>query len=116
MRSVKVFYSNGQMIPTNINGTDQQISDYFKVGKAFNLGDGKGGDCMATVKRIEIYPNDAQLKIEKAVFEEINKMSHLTFEVAKSRLIKSYEDCQKAFSEDSIEYMQYAHAIAFLNK
>ena len=51
MRAVKVVYSNGDEIVTNINGTDQEIQAYFKVGKLFNLGNGET-DLMARVEAL----------------------------------------------------------------
>lgn len=56
LRSVKVTYSNGDVITTSMaaNLTDQQIKDYFKIGKSFNVGNGRGGDKMSTVKKVDI--------------------------------------------------------------
>lgn len=36
--SVRVTYSDGSTISTEINGTVQEIRDYYRIGKAFNLG------------------------------------------------------------------------------
>lgn len=38
MKSAKITYSNGDVITTSINGTDENIKKYFKVGKIFNIG------------------------------------------------------------------------------
>ena len=55
LRSVKVTYSDGSQIETSMaaNLSDQDIKDYFKVGKEFNIGSG-GKDKMVTVKKVEI--------------------------------------------------------------
>jgi hypothetical protein len=55
LRSVEVTYSNGQKISTSMSAllTDQEIYDYFKVGKTFNIGSGER-DKMATVKSVKI--------------------------------------------------------------
>ena len=54
MRTVRVTYSNDQIITTDMaEGTsDDEILDYFAIGRWFNLGN--AGDVMATVRRVEI--------------------------------------------------------------
>jgi hypothetical protein len=56
MRSVKVTYSDGTVINTSLAAhlTDKEIHDYFKVGKAFNLGNVT--DNMQTVVSCEPAP------------------------------------------------------------
>lgn len=51
MRTVKVSYSNGDTITTGINGTDEEIRQYFAVGRAFNMG--VDDDLMARVTDVE---------------------------------------------------------------
>lgn len=55
LRSVQVTYSNGTKISTSMaaNLSDQQIKNYFKVGKYFNVGSGSK-DVMAKVKSVKI--------------------------------------------------------------
>jgi hypothetical protein len=61
LRAIKVTYSDGTEISTNMAAhlTDDQITDYFKVGSWFNLGDPY--DCckdnMQKVVKTEILPN-----------------------------------------------------------
>jgi len=40
LRAVRVTYSDGSVIATNMAAhlTDKEMSDYFKVGKWFNIG------------------------------------------------------------------------------
>ena len=38
MRLVKVGFKNGDSITTRINGTEQEIRDWYKIGSPFNLG------------------------------------------------------------------------------
>jgi hypothetical protein len=52
MRHARVTYSDGQIINTSINGTDEQILQYFAKGKPFNLGSVK--DNVQTVANCEI--------------------------------------------------------------
>jgi hypothetical protein len=54
-REVKVYFDNGDHLVTSMNGqlTDEEISNYYRVGKSFNLGVG-GKDNMTKVKKIEI--------------------------------------------------------------
>ena len=60
LRHVTVEYSDGSKIDTSINGTDDEIRDYFKIGKKFNLGnapvkgDGNYGDNIQTVVGVTI--------------------------------------------------------------
>jgi hypothetical protein len=37
MKSVKVYFGNGDSLTTKINGTDEEITEYY-LGKWFNLG------------------------------------------------------------------------------
>ena len=52
MKTVRVLFSNSDSFTTSINGTDDEIRRYY-VGKVFNLGDGAGGDLMATALFVE---------------------------------------------------------------
>jgi hypothetical protein len=38
MHAVKVTFENGDTITTEINGTRESISEYYAIGKVFNLG------------------------------------------------------------------------------
>lgn len=53
MRTVKVKFENGKEITTSINGTDEEIKNYYKVGREFNIGDGVEDD-MQKVKSVQI--------------------------------------------------------------
>jgi len=59
LRSVKVTYENGDVVPTNMaaNITDDEIYNYFKVGKTFNIGLGPK-DNLTKVAKVEILEND----------------------------------------------------------
>lgn len=54
LRVVKVHFTNGDTLTTSMNGllTDQQIKDYYKIGRYFNLGAEK--DNMQQVIKVEI--------------------------------------------------------------
>lgn len=56
MKTAIVTFDNGDVITTGINGTDEEIREYYGIGKVFNLGDGSGGDLMAQVCDVEILP------------------------------------------------------------
>lgn len=53
MRTAVVTYDNGEIITTQINGTDKEIKDYFATGKYFNIGNGEH-DLMACVVRCKV--------------------------------------------------------------
>jgi len=56
MKTVKVFFTNGDTITTGINGTDQEIKDYYKTGRTFNIGSGEH-DLLSKVKKLEFLTN-----------------------------------------------------------
>ena len=55
LRSAKITYSDGTVITTSLAGhlTDKEIHDYFKIGKAINIGSGPN-DNMQTITKCEI--------------------------------------------------------------
>ena len=54
LKYVRVYYSNGKSIPTEMNKnlTDAEINKYFRVGKVFNVG---------------VYPKEVMAKVTKVV-------------------------------------------------
>lgn len=52
MKTVKVIFENNDEIITGINGTDEEIKEYYKPGNIFNLGMGEN-DNLQKVKSIE---------------------------------------------------------------
>jgi len=75
MRAITVYYSNGDHVTTNINGTEGEIRAYY-MGQRFNLGDGAGGDLMAIAlcvdfldKTIEERRKDALRTVEKMMLD-----------------------------------------------
>lgn len=59
-RVVRVTYSNGDSIATDVNGTEEEIRDYFGIGKYFNLGSGEH-DLMAKVVNVEFLDGPEQM-------------------------------------------------------
>jgi hypothetical protein len=55
LRSVKVFYDDGNVVSTSISSdaTDEDINNYYKVGRSFNIGSGED-DKIAKVQRVVI--------------------------------------------------------------
>ena len=53
MKTAIIKFDNGDTITTSINGTDEEISKYYEIGKAFNIGL-NGNDHMAKVISVEI--------------------------------------------------------------
>ena len=93
LRSVKVNFDNGDSLTTSMakDLTDDEIKDYYKIGKSFNLGDGSGGDKMAKVKSVEILKEtNAKKKIK---LEESGHILNITLDNGKSvskKLPKKY--------------------------
>jgi hypothetical protein len=82
MRTITVYYNNGDHVSTNINGTDNEIYAYY-LGKVFNLGDGAGGDLMARAlcvdfldKPIEERRKDALLHVMKMMADNDHSADH----------------------------------------
>ena len=61
MKTVIVKFDNGDSITTGINGTDEEIRDYYRIGTVFNLGDGAGGDLMSSVVSVEFLEEAKQV-------------------------------------------------------
>ena len=55
-------FENGRTIETEINGSVESVSKYYKVGRAFNLG--SDGDNMQKITSLELYQDG--LKIYKS--------------------------------------------------
>jgi hypothetical protein len=51
MRLVRITFADGNTITTRINGTEQEIRDYYKIGSKFNLG--TVGDDLQSVVDVE---------------------------------------------------------------
>lgn len=65
LRSVEVEYDDGTVIPTNMAAglSDDEIYDYFKVGRTFNIGDGQN-DKLAKVSNVKIIEEKKDPKAE----------------------------------------------------
>lgn len=60
MKTVKVFFKNGDHLITEINGTNKEIENYYKIGKVFNLGGrfpDKQEDLLTKVSGLEFLNN-----------------------------------------------------------
>lgn len=57
MRSIRVHFEDGNTIDTNINGTDDEIRQYY-VGQSFQFGDTEAHprDKMVKAVRVEFFP------------------------------------------------------------
>jgi hypothetical protein len=55
LRAVKVYFANGDSLITSMSAhlTDQDIKDYYRIGRYFNLGSGDK-DNMQPVVKVEI--------------------------------------------------------------
>lgn len=53
MKVATVKFDNEDVITTEINGTDEEIREYYSIGRVFNLGH-NGDDLMTKVISIEI--------------------------------------------------------------
>ena len=50
MKTAKVTYSDGDIIITSINGSNETILKYFEFGKVFNIGQGEYDNMQSVVK------------------------------------------------------------------
>lgn len=53
MRTIKVIFSNGDSLVTDINGSDEQIKAHY-IGRVFNFGDSDTCPSDVLVKAIEV--------------------------------------------------------------
>lgn len=60
MRTVKVTFANGDTITTAINGTEETIKDYYRIGKVFNIGN--VNDNLQDVTSLEFLDRDPPSK------------------------------------------------------
>ena len=61
--SAHVIFENGDFFTTDINGTDEEVAEYYAVGKFFNLG--TCGDNMQAVRECIVNP---KMKVYRASF------------------------------------------------
>lgn len=52
MKHIKVTFSNGDTVETGINGTEEEIINYYTKNQ-FNLGSGDGKDVMVKGIKVE---------------------------------------------------------------
>lgn len=58
MKYCKVTFENGVTFGTSINGTDEEIKDYY-IGRVFNIGQGENDDMQKCIScEIEEADND----------------------------------------------------------
>lgn len=50
-RTVKITYSDGSIMTTEINGTKAEIKEYFAIGREFNIGN--VSDNIQTIVKLE---------------------------------------------------------------
>ena len=80
---VNVTYENGEVVPTEVDGdmTDEEIREYFKPGKEFNIGVGNK-DNFQKVKSIEILkPGEEDDEVESGKSGAPNKVADTVEEV-----------------------------------
>ena len=61
MKKAIVTYKNGAIIHTSINGTEQEIKEYFQPGRYFNLGkiiDGEVYDDLQPVISCDVHESE----------------------------------------------------------
>ena len=61
MKIAIVKFDNGDIITTDINGTDEEILRYYQIGRIFNIGH-NGEDFMAKVQSAHILDGDKQAR------------------------------------------------------
>ena len=107
LRVVKVNYANGDSITTSMaaNLSDDEIRDYYKVGKKFNIGNGEK-DNLQAVKSIDILENK---EINKEQIKEGKKMKRLTFK-------KEFTDVENAVSRFPAKFKEDGTIVEMTDK
>ncbi len=79
MRTVRVLFSNGTTLSTSINGTKEEVRNYY-IGKTFTEEDSNGNETKKTA--IEVYFNDkeTQKQIANTILQQLggNKFIAMT--------------------------------------
>jgi len=104
LRGVKVTYSNGEVISTSMaaNLTDKEITDYFKIGRKFNIGNVK--DNIQTVKKVEILRESGGSVDKKAKggkFTVPKKYTHFAVSKSDGKIVTGWE--YKGLDKESIK-------------
>lgn len=90
MKNVKVKYANGDVVYTSINGTREEILEYFKVGKTFNIGSSGHDDIQAIVSCEILDATDVEpqtmLKSKLDAVSDISKNHPMGFTINKTTL------------------------------
>ena len=96
---VKVTFDNGETIETEVadNATDDDIKNYYAVGKEFNLGQG-GQDKMAKVKDVTVTRNVGE--VLDTDFEDIAKTYNV--DTKKNYKFNSYDE----IPDEWVEFIQ----------
>lgn len=113
LRSVKVTYDDGTVISTSMAAhlTDDEILDYFKIGKTFNIGDGPN-DKMAKVANVEILDDDDYLGVNESTtpgltntekVQKSSKKENDDYYKETSKKFKEYEKAAGQEDKDKIE-------------
>jgi hypothetical protein len=99
MKTARVTYGDGNVITTNINGTDAEILKYFAPGKMFNIGNVE--DNMQPVIQCEIlrkfkFRFVGREKGAIGIFYEIHKdVEAFNLEDARLKLYDTHEHVQQ---------------------
>lgn len=118
LRKVKVNFENGDSISTNMAShlTDQEILDYYKVGKEFNLGNPE--DNMTKVKSVEIldkqdvvtetldYGNDGTQEKVDYFLNDLDNQGKLEYlDTIKNKWIPDFKNKVATSKNDKVKYI-----------
>lgn len=70
MRHIKVTFADGNVIHTGINGTDQEIIDYYLKAEGFELYEGKP---LVKAVRVEIPRDEEQDKADQKYYTQMRE-------------------------------------------
>ena len=102
MRAVTVLFKQNNVLTTSINGSDDEVREYYKVGKEFNLGTGADGE-----PEDNMQPVVAVYFAREAYLLEFNELarqahSHTSFDPDK-RGVSIIREYTNALEEDLTE-------------
>ena len=66
MKTARIIFEDGNVITTDINGTDKEIKEYYSIGRFFNFG--VNGDNMVKVTKCTILKQTHYSK-DKSIFQ-----------------------------------------------
>lgn len=117
LRGAKVTWDDDTTMTTSINGTDEEIKAYYKIGRVFNLGKGEVDD-IKSVKSVEIIDEattneSTDYKESESVYQEIIQLDSDNFQNLLEKLAYYFkENVELLTNMDAIKIAEHLELAA----